>query len=233
MVLGFCRILNVSRAMALLMVLCGSSFSASSQSFRNLNFESIGGTAVPSDGIWLNWSLAAPGWTHPSGGDSVFVYHRNAPQDSIAQFYFLIDSTSTKWSPLEGDYSLALFSGHFNRNDASSPWVSSSIEQTGVIPVGAQSFHFLAQGDFSLSLNSSEIPVTRLADDSYAADVSKFAGETVSLRFRNNSTEVQQPLILDGMGFSVQSIPEPSSASLLLFGVVTGVLVRRARRTCN
>ena len=230
MVLGFCRFLSFSRGMAFLILLCGSSITASSQSFRNMNFESIGGTAVPSDGIWLNWNLAAPGWAHPLGGDSVFVYHRNPPQDSIAQFYFLIDSSSTKWSPLEGNYSLALFSGHYNRNDASSPWVGSYVEQTGVIPVGAQSFHFLAQGDFSLTLDSTQVPLSKLADNSYAADISKFAGETVSLRFSNNSAELQQPVILDGMGFSVQAIPEPSSAGLLLFGLAAGVLARRARR---
>src|SRR5512140_1326024 len=149
----------------------GLIFSADAQQFVNLNFESPQGAGIMPDGIWVSWSLAAPGWKHPKGGDSVFVYHNTPPSSSIAQFYFLADKVSTKWSPLEGDFSLALVSGHYNRLDDTSPWVKAFIEQDGIIPEGARTLQFLATGDFSLTLDSRTLPVAHVGGNQYIADV--------------------------------------------------------------
>jgi hypothetical protein len=215
--------------MLLLLAICCLRPAASAQSFSNLNFESTSGSGIPADGIWLNWSLAAPGWQHPSGGDSVFVYHKSPPAGSIAQYYFLVDSTSTIWSPLEGQFSLALVSGHYNRNDATSPWVNAYIEQTGYIPQDAQSLQLFAQGEFTLTINSTQVPITTLDSELYGADISGYAGQVVSMRISSASTEVQAPVIVDGLSFSLQAVPEPSSAALLIMGLAAGILAKRRR----
>ncbi len=179
------------------------------------------------DGIWLSWSLAAPGWNHPKGGDSVFVYHNTPPAGSIAQFYFLADNVSTKWSPLEGNFSLALVSGHYNRADENSTWVKAYIEQDAVIPEGARSLHFLATGDFSLTLDSQPLTVTHIAGNQYQVDISEFSGQYASLRIANESSDIQNPVLVDAFQFSTQPIPEPSVTALMLCGL--GLMLVRKR----
>ncbi len=200
---------------------------AAAQSFTDMNFESIGGSQIASDGIWLGWSLAAPGWQHAQGGDSVFVYHHSPPQSSFAQYYFLADSDSTGWRPLAGDFSLALVSGHFNRQDANSPWVNAYIEQQAVIPSGTRSFTMLASGNFEVTINSQPIPMTALGDNLYAGDVSAFAGELASLRIINNATDTQDPVLVDNLSFTAQLVPEPSTAALVGLGALTLFFHRR------
>jgi hypothetical protein len=226
---GWERIRFGGKGMLLLLAICCLRLTTSAQSFSNLNFESSATTGIPADGIWLNWGLAAPGWQHPVGGDSVFVYHKNPPPGSIAQYYFLVDSTSTIWSPLEGQFSLALVSGHYNRNDPSSPWVNAYIEQTGYVPQDAKSFQLFAEGEFTLSINSTEVPITTLDSHLYGADVSSYAGQLVSMRISSTSTQVQSPVIVDGLSFSPQAIPEPSGAALLVMGLAAGILAKRRR----
>ena len=227
--IGLAQLGSCGRGMLLLLAIGCLRLTVAAQSFSNLNFESTAGLGIPADGIWLNWSLAAPGWHHPSGGDSVFVYHKDPPRGSIAQYYFLVDSTATSWSPLEGQYSLALVSGHYNRNDSSSPWVNAYIEQTGYIPLDAQSLQLFAKGEFELTINSKEVPISTLEGDLYGADISRYAGQTVSMRISSTSTQVQTPVIVDGLNFSPQAIPEPSGAALLVIGLAAGILAKRRR----
>ncbi len=205
----------------------GLALSSQGQQFLNLDFENPQTGNIMPDGIWLSWSLAAPGWTHPKGGDSVFVYHNTPPASSIAQFYFLADKDSTQWTPLEGNFSLALVSGHYNRFDDTSPWVKAYIEQDGIIPESARSLQFLATGNFSLSLGSQPLPVMHASGDQYVADVSAFAGQYVSLRLENEATEIQSPVIVDKLQFSTQPIPEPGVAALMLCGVAVVAFRKR------
>lgn len=208
---------------------CGVALSAGGQSFGDMDFESIGASQIAPDGIWLGWSLAAPGWQHAQGGDSVFVYHNTPPQNSFAQYYFLADSASTQWEPLAGRFSLALVSGHFNRSDPGSPWVNAFIEQEGIIPAGTRSFTMLATGDFSVSINSQPVTMTSLGGNLYAGNVSEFAGELASLRIMNDSSDTQEPVLVDNLSFSPQLVPEPSTMALLGLGAV-GLLLRNRRR---
>jgi hypothetical protein len=205
----------------------GLTLSGHGQQFINLDFESPQTADIMPDGIWVSWSLAAPGWTHPKGGDSVFVYHNTPPSSSIAQFYFLADSASTKWSPLEGDFSLALVSGHYNRLDQASPWVKAYIEQEGIIPEGTKSLQLLAKGEFSLTLDSKPVTVAHVGGDQFLADVSEFSGEYATLRISNESTEVQRPVIVDGLQFVTQPIPEPGVGALMLSGLAVMGLRRK------
>ena len=122
-----------------------------------------------------------------------------------------------------------MVSGHYNRNDSSSPWVNAYIEQTGVIPQDAQSLQLFAKGDFTLSINSKEVPITSLDNDLYGVDISGYGGQTVSLRISSASTQVQAPVIVDGLSFSVQAVPEPSGAALVAMGLAAGILAKRRR----
>lgn len=205
---------------------------ASAQSFVNLDFEAIKPDSIAPDGIWLTWNLAAPGWNRPRGGDSVFVYHNTPPSDSIAQWYFLADYTSQDMSPLQGSYSLALVSGHYNRSDPNSAFMNAYIEQQGLIPEGMKSLHLFADGDVSLTLNSQEIPLSREGGYLLTGDISKYAGEIVTLRITSLATEIQKPVLVDNIGFSLQPIPEASASSLMLCGmaVMWGQARWRARR---
>lgn len=221
---------TLSRNFAAALALLGACGSAPAQSFVNLDFEGIRPGGVAPDGIWLSWNLAAPGWTRPRGGDSVFVYHNTPPRESIAQWYFLVDSTSREWSPLQGDYSLALVSGHYNRDDATSPWMQAYIEQQGYIPAGTRSLRLMADGEVTLSLNSTPIPLVRENDYYLAGDISEFAGEFATLRITSQATALQNPVLVDGIQFSLQPIPEASPSQLLLCGLGVFFAHRMLRR---
>ena len=212
-----------------LLIACGSLSlcSTRAQSFQNLDFEGIGASEISADGIWLAWSLAAPGWRHAVGGDSVFVYHNTPPQSHLGQYYFLADASSSAWEPLAGQFSLTLVSGHYNRNDSSSPWVNAYIEQDGLIPGDTKSFQVLAEGQFTLSINSTPVQVIDLGENRFAADISNFAGQFVNLRLSNDSRELYTPVTIDNLSFSPQVVPEPSALALFALALVARKLRRR------
>lgn len=231
-VTGDCESGLGGRVRTLLAVVLASSsaLAGSAQSFTNLDFESIGASSISSNGIWLSWSLAAPGWDHAVGGDSFFVYHNTPPTGEYGQYYFLADQYSTAWSPLEGDFSLVLVSGNYNRSDPTSPWVNAWIEQSGVVPVDAESFRLTATGDFSVTINSTPVEMTWLGGDSYGGDISKFQGQTVNLRIWNDADTWNEGVVLDELNFSTQAVPEPSVGALFLVGAGAVAVVRRGRR---
>src|SRR4030095_3056583 len=94
------------------------------------------------------------------------------------------------------------------------------IEQQGVIPEDAQSLRLMAEGEFTLTLNSRVIPMVRETDGYFAGDISKFAGEMVTMRITSRATDIQQPVLVDGLAFSVQAIPEASPSKLLICGLL-------------
>lgn len=207
-----------------------SALAGSAQSFQNLNFESIGASSISSNGIWLSWSLAAPAWDHAAGGDSFFVYHNTPPTGEYGQYYFLADKYSTAWTPLQGDFSLVLVSGSYNRSDPTSPWVNAWIDQSGLVPADAESFRLRATGDFSVTFNSTPIEMTWLGGDAYGADISEFRGQTVSLRIWNDATTWNEGVVLDELNFSTQAVPEPSAVALLLVGAGAVMLTRKGKQ---
>ena len=215
----------MARAVVALMIAgcLGLQMAARGQSFINMNFEQAAQQTIVSNAIWLNWNVGAAGWAHAGGGDSVFVYH-NTPSSSVGQSYFLADADSTQWAPLDGSYSLVLLSGHSSPADSTSPWVHAWIAQTGAIPAGTTSFEMLATGDFSVSINSTAIQMINMGGNLYGGNVAQFAGQTATLLIMNQSSQLQNPVILDDLSFSAQPAPEPGSASLLGLGGLACVI---------
>jgi hypothetical protein len=202
----------------------------SAQSFQNMDFEAAGSHAIPVNAVWLGWSLAATGWQHAAGADTLFVYH-NPPQTNLTQAYSLIDRTSAKWTPLAGDFSLALSSGYYSAAQANSLWVPASISQEGLVPEDSHSFRLLANGDVSVYINSQPIALSNLGGDWLGGDVSAFAGQVVTLEIASGSTELHNPVMIDSLSFSAQPVPEPASLTLLAAGLAGIVaLLRRGRR---
>lgn len=127
----------------------------------------------------------------------------------------------------EGKYALDLFPG-VTANKEGIPY---SLSQTGDIPQGATTIHFVQEGanfppfaHFTLSLDGTDIPLTyfrRLsqswidANDVYG-DISAFAGKTVDLKLTTIPTDLAFDYYIDSISFNV---PEPGSSLLLGIGL--------------
>jgi hypothetical protein len=184
-----------------------------------MDFEAAGNQTIPPSAVWLTWSLAAAGWQHAAGANTFFVYHDTPPAD-LTQSYSLVDSSSSDWTPLAGNFSLALSSGYYSPQGNSS-WVNAEISQQGLVPSNAHSFQLLAEGNFTVFLNSTEIPMSNLGGNLYSGDISEFAGQVVTLEIASASTQTQDPVIVDSLTFSTQTVPEPGTLALLGLGFVT------------
>lgn len=217
---------------SLFVALASAAVSASAQGFVNMDFETAGQNTVTSNAVWVTWNNAAPGWAHSGGGDSAFVYH-NTPNANVGQYYFLADQNSMSWQPLAGNYSMVLVSGHYSPSDSTTPWINAWIAQQGQIPAGSSSFEMLATGNFGVTINSTAIPMMNVGGDHYVGDISQFAGQTVTLRIMNNSTQPQDPVILDNLAFEAQPVPEPSTVSLIAVGTVAAIAYSASRNGTN
>ena len=130
--------------------------------------------------------------------------------------------------PIDGNYSLLLSVDGF----AGGPAIS--LEQTGMIPSGANSVEFvtLNPGLFSVSINGSPITVTPLSQSgyivSYGGNISRFAGTTATLQF--TALANSYGLELDDISFSSQSVPEPGTLALASLGGLALVSAARKKR---
>lgn len=112
------------------------------------------------------------------------------------------------------------------------------ISQFGLVPSGTKSMFFSMAGaatqfasTFSVSVDGQSLPYyaksTALNSygDSYtiyAADVSAFSGQDVTLDFSSTRRQVIAPPIwaLDDIGFSPLPVPEPGEFALISFGTI-------------
>jgi hypothetical protein len=206
----------------LLTLAAGAVLSASAQEFTDLNFESaIVQTNDPVYG-WLDWNLAAPGWSHSSGSATAFIYY-GLGHIGIDQIYFLMDSNSLSWmssTQLAGNYSLAFASGYDTLAGTPVSWVTAYISQTGSIPASARSLWMLATGPFRVFLGGTEINMLPQGGDLYAGDISVLAGTTAELKIANAAPfeQYQDYTVVDDIIFSPIIIPEPSCVTLWIFG---------------
>jgi hypothetical protein len=209
--------------------LVGGCVHGSAQSFRNLDFEAAGSQTIPANAVWLSWSLAATGWQHAPGADTFFVYH-NPPATNLTQAYSLVDSSSSQWKPLAGNFSLALSSGYYSLAQPNANWVPAEVSQSGVVPNDAVSFRLLAEGDFQVYINSTRIEMSNLGGNLFGGDVTSFAGQLVNLEIVSASTRLHDPVLIDNLSFSTQAVPEPSILAVLGLGLAAMFAGRGFRR---
>ncbi len=220
---------RILAAVSLFGLLTVMAFTAHGQVFVNLYFEdAVVQPTIPFYG-WLDWNLAAPGWSHSSGADTYHLFYQHGHLAG-SQIYYLVDSTSPVNAPgaLDDQYSLAFASGYMDALSPSADWVNAYISQTGLIPGGTKSLQLLATGPFTVSVGGVNIPMVSLGDNLYGGDVSAFAGNVTELKIINTSPVglVQNLTTVDDITFSPMAVPEPSGAGLATM-VTMAMLVRR------
>jgi hypothetical protein len=198
--------------------------------FTNLDFESAVIQSHDPNFGWLDWSLAAPGWSH-SAGDSTDVIYYGLTHLGTTQIYLLLDTNTQPYgtlAPLAGEYSLAFASG-FATGPGDSEWINAFISQTGEIPVGAESLHLLATGPFSVFVGGVSIPMVSLGGDSFAGDIHSFAGTTAAITIMNTAPwgSVHTHTVVDNLAFSPIPIPEPSCLALVAVALAAARSFRR------
>jgi len=217
----------VTIGLIVLALVVGASMHLCAQgSFQNLSFEN--GTIIPdgSSPHSINAEAALPGWTvsYGSGPGGVNIMY-NAFNLSYAAVG-LHDSKSTITQPLQGNDSVMLQSSQY-------PFAgdSASLSQTGLVPNGTKSMVFMGSGIpgyFQVSLGGQTLSLTPLSVTSsytlWGADISWAAGTTAALQFTVNGSQFST-LLLDGIQFSTQPAPEPSTYAM--FAVGFGLLALR------
>ena len=193
-----------------------------SQAFVNLDFESANLTAVPAGqfGGYVSSTNAIPSWTaFIDGIQTTQVLQNNgtlgAPSSSI-------------WGPnspsvgiFQGQSSVILTAGVGGH--------TTSLSQTGLVPVSAASLLFEAApnysgaGTFLVSLGGQNLNYFALSTGAnytlYGADISAFGGQTETMTFSDTSIGSNFSYEeLDAIQFSTSPIPEPSALGLSALG---------------
>lgn len=179
--------------------------SLNAEAFTNLDFED-GQVPNPDPGTIqiLDWSIAAPGWSHSTGDDTSGVYY-GAPHAGLSQWFLLGGANS--WSSLAGNYSLVFKSGYAD-SMGEGDWVNAYIAQTGVIPENASSIQLLATGSFEVTIGGASITLSALGNNAYIGDISAYAGLNEELRI-SNAVAVGQfnPATIDNIEFLSTPLP--------------------------
>ena len=220
--------------------------SSSAGPFINLGFEQA--TVVVNDPIYglLDWNLALPGWSPPSGQpDSSSVFY-GIGHLGLSQYIMLTDGSAnqfggTKPQPLSGEYSLVI------RGSLEPEYGAASVLQTGDIPASAKAIELLVRGDQpEIYLGETQIPLAVVDVNGsiarYAGNISAYAGTTSQLRI---SYPAGYPLpddefggnyqtfsgTIDNIQFTTRIIPEPTALMLAALGTVGWFAAwRRSRR---
>lgn len=223
---------------------------AAAAPFQNLGFEGASiGNASP--GAWLTTPQALPHWTASVAGTvPSSVGYDNMALDGCG--IFMQDGLYAPFplQPLQGSYSVMLqdpsIYSLMQRDGSLSPWPwpSTCISQTGDIPGTARSLWCLADYPFGsanwsayhlvVSLNGAEIPMNNVPGSTlYKGDISAFAGQTAELQFALLLVGAQSnapAVLLDGIQFSNEPVPEPSALGLFAMGgIAVAGCARRPR----
>jgi hypothetical protein len=186
--------------------------------FQDLNFEEATLIAYPSGQPTTSpgpvyAAQALPGWTVYIGG----IAQNQIPFDSGGSDYPVI-VLSSKPNVLDGNYGAFLGGSGVNPNQ--SP--SSSLQQTGIIPIGANSIEFLSNPNIHMTfaVGGQMLPLVSTPQPSgatlYAANIPGFGGQTATIAF--NQTPTAGGDYLDDITFSSQVVPEPSGYLLFAAG---------------
>jgi hypothetical protein len=201
------------------------SAAAHGQVFTNLDFEaaSTAGSTPPFG--FLPWSSAAPGWTG-SSKDPIFygITHVGTPQ-----WFLLVDSATQPGGALSGNYSIRFASG-YESSLPGAPWVNAFLSQSGIVPANAQSLRLLASGPLEIRVNGNVTPLVPFGDQSFAVDISAYAGSLAEIRFINPSMQFFHSVTIDSISFSAAAVPELSPLMLWCLGLSAVFSICRQRR---
>jgi len=212
--------------------------SAFAQSFLNLNFEQATVTTAP------------PGYTpsdafNPISSDDALPYWTVSEDGVVCNAIWgspvALDETSValvsgSYSPINGSYSVQLSA----YADAPAGFYrSSSISQTGLVPVGTQSIQFYIRSPSQagsvlpnpiIILNGTPISIFQISQSgsiiTMGGDISAFAGTTAVLTVLCQATtggtfpSNENIFNLDDIQFSPTSVPEPSEFALGALGAL-------------
>ena len=188
--------------------------------FQDLDFSEADVEVVGGNGFTIEAGPALPGWTASIGGiaQSSIFYNNSA----------LSGGCISLWGPTQpsvcGNYSVFLQGGAY-------AWVgAASIQQTGIVPAGANSIQFQSRtypfypqsiNTFGLNINGQPVNLVPLSGANtawtYGANISQYAGQSATLNFFSFYGSANENLWLSDITFSIQVIPEPSV--LGLFGI--------------
>ena len=233
------NIRNVLAATLVVGLAVANQESADAQEFSNLNFEQVVLNGTPTLETIFTSVVSVPGWTFSHNNPPQLAAHLGGyPQQFLANNLFRPD-----WI-LEGQYSLYLEEGLApDLMTSVGPWV----EQTGLVPAGAQSLRFPdSHGPFRpgfhpwiVSLNGTVLPTAILPGDILSSDLTGFAGQVGALRIALDPTFSDSILgaensvgVLDSIRFSPLAYtvaPEPASGALALMVISAAAVVRRRR----
>jgi hypothetical protein len=222
----FSRLSHWTCVAALLLCSAAKVQTAAAAAFTNLNFEQA--VVVVNDPIFghLNWNLALPGWTPPSGNSNTATVYYGSGHLGYASVTMLLDNTPASFtSPLAGNYSLSVRGSYFA--EGGDAWIS----QAGDVPASARAIELLVSGDAPvISLDGSVIPLAAVGQvggaTRYAGSVTSFAGSTALLRINFPATTWTEETweeeafiesggtnsgIIDDIQFTTRIIPEPST----------------------
>ena len=236
----------------LTILLFGCAFASQGQSFVNLDFESANLTIEQGYQSWPNLvpiSEGIPGWTAYLGDVQQTGVGQNTYANSEATVDILGPGFGRQPGPfgenisvIDGNYTV-LLQGGITPDSPESIYVNASIEQTGTVPMGAESLEFRAWDIypnlalFTVSFNGNTLSPTFLSTGTspsgqqynvYGVNIAPYAGQTGQLEFTAEASAAEPTVLLDDIQFSPNAIvPEPSP--LLLTGV-GGLLIALHRR---
>jgi len=198
-------------------------------SFRNLDFESanvFGGSGSVSAGD------AFPGWQVYWGEQLGHVaVHNTSTAGSVAALIF--GPSYNGCCIIEGNLTAGLQPGILGSQS-----VDASLAQVGQVPSSSLSLQFKvvpgSEDNLVVRLAGENLGLVRLQTTTnyslYGANISKFAGQSVELRFTALLTPQIgfNPVFFDSIRFSSNPVPEPDAWAL--FGLGSALLCCAARR---
>lgn len=198
--------------------------------FQNLNFEAANLPVIPSGqfGGQVSSLDALPSWTAYFGTNQTsLVLHNNLTVGAVSISVFGPNFGTSQI--LQGNYSVLLRSGLSGLDTPA----GAVLAQTGNIPATALSIQFMARqllGNLSsllvVSVGGQNLPLVPLSITPnytlYGANISAYSGLTRELRI--GSLPLAGPeygsFLIDGIAFSNQAVPEPSTLGLLGLGAL-------------
>lgn len=186
------KLVGVRFRKILFLIFVTSAIAGEGQNFTNLDFESADLNEYSTN---PSWNVAAPGWSHSDGDDTLGVY-LDSGHVGISQVFSLV----TRY-PFSGQISFRFSSGWFDNQSYDSPFVQAFISQTGLIPSDSETIRLLATGPFKVYVANVEIPMRLLGNTQWVGNVGAFAGQVAELKIVNTTNMPHRGVTVDNIGF--------------------------------